>query len=356
MAPRFTICIPNYNYERYIGETIQGVLDQEDGDLEVIVADNCSTDRSVEIIRGFEDPRVKLFENQTNVGFARNLDMAAKHATGDIVIMVSSDDVVRPQALSTYRKVFDAVEDPDNTIVSSTFDVIDAEGSTIGRSGPRPEAFSDVDRDAQLQKVTGFVTHRADADVLLRRCLRSMTNPFNFASTAFPRKLYDRVEGYGGGRLMNPDKWFHWRLLQVAKAAVFVDEPLFCYRWHAANQTAQQAAEGALKYLVDEYATTLEMDGNALRTLGLERTDLVDAFVEYDIARHGLATLAKGQTVRAARILNFGRSTYPHAVRKNKKAAVLAALLRLGPVGARAAGLAYKFKSGRAPGTAAFSA
>ena len=68
------------------------------------------------------------------------------------------------------------------------------------------------------------------ADELLRRCLAQMNNPFNFAATCYPRRLYQAVEGYGAGRLINPDKYFHWKLLAVAERAYFVDRPLFAYR------------------------------------------------------------------------------------------------------------------------------
>ena len=59
------------------------------------------------------------------------------------------------------------------------------------------------------------------ADTLLRRSLVEMRNPFHFPSVAYPRSLWEEIEGYGGGRLINPDKDFHWRLLGVAERALF---------------------------------------------------------------------------------------------------------------------------------------
>ena len=52
-----------------------------------------------------------------------------------------------------------------------------------------------------------------------------MKNPFNFAATVYATELYRRVEGYGGGRLYNPDKWFHWKVLGAADMAYFIDAP-----------------------------------------------------------------------------------------------------------------------------------
>jgi len=119
---------------------------------------------------------------------------------------------------------------------------------------------------------------------------------------------------------------------------------LFAYRWHPQNQTAQQAANGSLKYLIDEYASTLEMDSALLDRVGMSRDDVARAFVEYDIARHGLATLARGQRERAQRILDFGRAAYPRFVRKNARARALSALLSLRPLGKGIAKRAYAFE------------
>ncbi len=70
------------NYERYLGRTIQSVLDQNDPDVEILVSDNASNDRSVEIVRGFADSRIRLRVNRCNVGFAGNSDRAAGMAEG----------------------------------------------------------------------------------------------------------------------------------------------------------------------------------------------------------------------------------------------------------------------------------
>ena len=73
---RFSVCIPNYNYGRYIGQTLESVLSQSYPHFEVIVADNASTDDSVRVVESFHDPRVRLIRNQYNIGFAPNRQTA----------------------------------------------------------------------------------------------------------------------------------------------------------------------------------------------------------------------------------------------------------------------------------------
>ena len=340
---KFSICIPNCNYERYLGRTIQSILDQDYQDLEVLVSDNASTDGSAALVRGFSDPRIQLHVNACNVGFAGNLDRSATMATGELMIMLSSDDLMRPSALSVYSALFKQLgQRGQRAIASASWDVIDANDKVTGATGPDSSLWTPADRRPELEAVVNAPVYGVRADELLARCLKQMKNPFNFAATVYARELYRAVEGYGGGRLYNPDKWFHWKVLGQAEMAYFIDRKLFAYRWHGDNQVAQESATSALKFLVDEYVSTLELDAALLARVGLSRDDLLDAFVEHDIARHGLATLAKGQPLRARRILDFGRAAYPTHVRRNRKARALRALLALGPVGQKLAARAYR--------------
>ncbi len=345
-SPRFSICIPNYNYERYLKQTLDSVLAQSAADtacdFEVLISDNASTDASVEVARAFGDPRIQVSQNACNVGFSANLDRAAARARGDVMLMLSSDDVCRPLALQTYARLFDML--PNNgaaAVVSSRVDVIDADGTTTSQIGPDTALWSPGSEDRALTQALGATVYRVRAADMAARCLASMKNPFNFLATAYPRVLYQKLEGYGAGRLVNPDKWFHWRLLGVADEVFYVDTPLFAYRWHDKNQSSQQDATGALKFLVDEYATTLEVDAALLAKAHMTREALVEAFVEHDIVRHGLATLARGNKAKARRVLDFGRAVYPWAVDKNPKAKILASLLAMDRVGVSVAKAAY---------------
>ena len=62
-APRVSVCIPVYNGEKYINKAIRSVLAQSFSDFEVVISDNASTDRTVEIIKSFSDNRIKLIES-----------------------------------------------------------------------------------------------------------------------------------------------------------------------------------------------------------------------------------------------------------------------------------------------------
>ena len=341
---KFSICIPNFNYEKYVGRTIQSVLASTYQDFEILVSDNASTDKSREVVQAVDDARIRLSVNACNVGFAGNLDRAARMATGEYMLMLSSDDLMKPTALETYRTLFDALKsDAPGAVITAACDVINPEDRTTASWGLlRGNIWRPSDRVSELESLVGAPVYRVAADEMLKRCLPNMQNPLYFLATIYPRALYHAVEGYGGGRCITPDKWFHWRLLGAAQSVLFVDKPLFGYRVHPANQNAQQSVLGALKDQVDDYLNTIEFDNALLLRLGLTREHLIEAFVEFGIARRALACLGRGDRQRAWRILTYGRACYPRHVRHNKNAWLLRALLALGPLGSWLGGRLYR--------------
>lgn len=332
---KFSICIPNYNYEKYVGRTIASVRAQTYTDWEILVSDNASSDQSVPVIQAFQDSRIKLTINACNVGFSGNLDRAARLATGDFMLMLSSDDLVRPAALETYHVLLKALGDAArDAVITSACDVIDPNDQVTGAWRlPGRNVWRESDRVPELELLVKAPVYRVPSAELLRRALPVMQNPLYFLATIYPRALYARIEGYGGGRSITPDKWFNWRLLDVAGDVFLIDRPLFAYRWHPANQAAQQSASGALKEQVDEYLNTIELDGKLLERAGISRKDLCQAFIEYGVAQRGLSCLGRGDAGRAKRILAFGKAAYPRQVWENRKAWALRGLLAAGPLG-----------------------
>jgi hypothetical protein len=336
---KFSVCIPNYNYARYLGRTIRSVLEQTHSDFEIVVSDNASTDESIAVVESFRDDRIRWSRNRCNVGFAGNLDRAVRPAVGDYLMLLSSDDLMRPDALATYAALLGALPpDRRETVVCASFDQIDADDRvTMTHLRPRHDVWRDSDRRADLENSVGAPVLSVAAGELLHRALPKMQNPLFFVSTAYARRYYEAIEGYGAGRTIGPDKWFHWRLLGAAQEAYLIEKPLFCYRWHSANQAAQEAESSALKYLVDEYAATFEIDSHLLGRAGLTRDAVVRAFIEYDIVRHGFSLVARGLRTRARRTIRFGAAAYPTQLRNNPRAWLLRALLATGPLGSAVA-------------------
>lgn len=90
---KVTVIIPVYNTEKYVGKCIESVVNQSYTNLEIILINDGSTDRSTEICAGYEkeDDRVWLFEQpNSGVSAARNLGLDL--ATGEYVLFIDSDD------------------------------------------------------------------------------------------------------------------------------------------------------------------------------------------------------------------------------------------------------------------------
>lgn len=333
-----SVMIPNFNYGRYIGETIDSVLVQAPRGVEVVVCDNASTDNSVEVVSGYRDDRVRLAVNPCNVGFASNLERVAAMAHGRRMLLLSSDDKMAPGAVSAYERLESALGAKAGGAVWGTQTaVIDSDGATIGRFDPDPKLWRDAVVDDELSAAVGYPVRAIPAADLLRRSLEMLRSPLPFLTTCYPRALHDVVGGYAGGRLINPDKWFLWKLLAVAETVYAIDHPLFQYRVHDAGQGPQEQRSGALKHLTDEYVATFNLPEPVLAKAGLDRGTLAAAFVEQDVALRGFRALAQGKRATARRGINFGLAAYPNLVRKNPKVWALRALLSLGPVGTQVA-------------------
>lgn len=337
----FSICIPNYNYEQYLGITLESVLQQSNPNFEIVVADNQSTDRSVAIIAEYAakhpDAEIRWQINKTNLGFAGNLDQVAQMAKQPYLIMLSSDDVVKSEALATYQKLIDQLPKASTFILTSAIDTIDSEGqlmkTTYAKDAYR-QLWQTDDKEEQLSAALGFPVYKVPSSLLLKRMIQTSSNPFNFCATCYPFEEYEAAGGYGGSRLMNPDKWFHWRLLTKVEYAYFLDYPLFQYRWHAKNQTAQEKNSGHLKFIVDEYRTSMEANRDLLNHAQLTTKEVQQAFIDNIIFRHGLAELSKGLWLKSFRIYFFGWAAYPKIMfSKAGKSLAYKLLLLTGPIG-----------------------
>ncbi len=97
MNPRFSVIIPAYNAEKYLAQTIESVFSQTDQSYEVIVVDDGSTDRTLQILRSFE-PRIKVL-SKPNGGPASARNAAIKNSSGDYLAFLDSDDLWMPGKL-----------------------------------------------------------------------------------------------------------------------------------------------------------------------------------------------------------------------------------------------------------------
>ncbi len=311
VKPLFSICIPNFNYGRYLKLTCESVLAQESKNYEIVIADNRSTDGSIEFIEAFAENNasVRFTINPVNLGFAGNLEKVTSLASGTHYILLSSDDLMNPGALSSYEKLIQLTG--ETSIIGSSVVKVNSAGEIFERCTPDAQFWIATDIDQALSSNMGVTIYKVQAVEMLRRCLTTMGNPYYFLTVCYPASLFRKAGGYGGGRMYNPDKWFNWKLFSEADYVYLIDEPLFSYRWHQQNQVALETSFGHLKYLVDEYRNTIEATDRMIAGSGLSRDEIEKAFINRDIYRHGIGEFSKGRWLKSLRIFFFGLSTFP---------------------------------------------
>ena len=99
--------LPAYNSERFIGEAIASVLSQTRPPDEVVVVDDASSDRTVEVARGFSDPRVRVLVNGRNSGPGASRNRGVEASSGEYLAFLDADDVWLPHHVATLAGALD---------------------------------------------------------------------------------------------------------------------------------------------------------------------------------------------------------------------------------------------------------
>lgn len=129
--PTVSFLCPAYNHSKYVAEFLQSLFAQTRSDWELIIVDDCSSDNTVEVIRKFSDPRIKLICHQTNQGINAGLNDAFSVSTGKYVSFVASDDLVQPEYVQMVAETFH--EHPENGYLMVALSRMDENGRDLRR-------------------------------------------------------------------------------------------------------------------------------------------------------------------------------------------------------------------------------
>lgn len=130
-VPLASVGLPVYNGEAFLEDAIRSTLGQTLQDLELILCDNASSDRTAEICRDYaaSDPRVRYFRNPRNLGAAANYNLAFSHARGRYFKWLAHDDRMMPSFLAKTCRV---LEERSNVVLCNTVvSYIDSAGDPI---------------------------------------------------------------------------------------------------------------------------------------------------------------------------------------------------------------------------------
>lgn len=113
---KISVCIATYNGEKFISEQINSILEQIQDNDEIIISDDGSTDSTLEIVRNFNDNRIKIINNAGKKGYTPNFQNALKQASGEIIFISDQDDVWLP---GKYNAVVENLENYDLVVTNS---------------------------------------------------------------------------------------------------------------------------------------------------------------------------------------------------------------------------------------------
>ncbi|MEH3067206.1 MAG: glycosyltransferase [Aeromicrobium erythreum] len=149
-----SIVMPAFNAERYIADAIRSALSQTYTALELIIVDDKSSDRTVQVAREFSsDPRLRVIEQPTNLGPAQARNRALREARGRYIALLDADDVWEETKIQRQIATLSSSAAP---LTYSEYDLIDEHGRVIGNSGSLAErvSYSQLLRGCIIQNST----------------------------------------------------------------------------------------------------------------------------------------------------------------------------------------------------------
>lgn len=124
-----SVCIPTYNGELYLKEQLDSILNQTHAVDEIIISDDSSSDKTVQIIKSYNDPKIILFENQQFSSPIFNLEFALKQAKGKYIFLADQDDIWMKNKVELFLEKLEL-----SKLVISDGEVINQSGELISSS------------------------------------------------------------------------------------------------------------------------------------------------------------------------------------------------------------------------------
>jgi len=126
-----SIAMCTYNGERFITEQLKSIIEQSLKNIEIIITDDCSSDKTIQIIKKFQeqDSRIKLYQNKSNLGFIKNFEKAISLCNGEYIALADQDDIWKLNKLEIFLK-----EIKDNLLIYSDAELIDKDSKKLHKT------------------------------------------------------------------------------------------------------------------------------------------------------------------------------------------------------------------------------
>jgi glycosyltransferase involved in cell wall biosynthesis len=216
---RVSVVMGAYNGERFLRAAIESILDQTFRDFELIVIDDCSTDRTPQMLSEFKDERMRVIRNERNLGIAETTNKGIAAARGDYIALQDHDDISLPTRLECQVAFLDG--NANVGMVGSDCNIID-EAGTISPGWPVKYD------DAELKWA------------LLWRC------PFFHTSVMVRRSDIEEVGGYSSEpRYRFSEDYDLMSRIAFRHAVANIPQQLACWRMHKTSASHRNVSQQA---------------------------------------------------------------------------------------------------------------
>ncbi|WP_426350476.1 glycosyltransferase [Alloiococcus sp. CFN-8] len=214
--PLVSICIPTYNSANFLERTLDSVLKQSYKNLEIVIVDDCSQDNTVEIVKKYTDPRVRLYINDKNKGLTGNWNRSVEEASGEYIKLLCADDIIYEHCVEKEVEAF-----KDNPIVSmvvSNTHIVNSQDKITLKQ-------KKLSREGVYSGKT-----------LAKKSIRFKNYYGAPCSTLFKKELFQRIGGFDNALKLIPD-FDLWLRLSYEGDIYFIDEYLSAFRVHSVSNT-----------------------------------------------------------------------------------------------------------------------
>jgi len=269
---KVSVCLPVFNGRRFLRAAIETVLAQTHKDFEVLVADDCSEDDSLQVAQELaaRDNRLVVWKNDKRLGLFANYNACIERASGEYIKLFAQDDLLIPNNLETHLDLFS--KNTDVALVTGSRNI-------IGESGQLVETLGQFDEDRTIP-----------GDEVI---VQNLTNYCNWVGepscVSFPTKL--RGTGFDTTLFHYGDVEYWFRIIENGKL-FYTSQPLCSFRRHEGSATRRNMRSmnfiADLAYMGDKYREYLESKGVSRQQYWEKMVDTISPWVYSMVDDEGL--------------------------------------------------------------------
>lgn len=291
MSTFVQVIIPNYNHASYLTERLKSIALQAYGTFQAVVLDDCSADKSRDIIDAFvkTDSRFSKYYNTVNSGSTFvQWNQGVAMARSEYIWIAESDDSADPRLLQTLIAKLDA--DPEIVLAYCQSNRMNAEGEV---TGSWLDFTADLDTEGLFN--TDFLL---DGKEYIRRFLIHRNSIPNASAVLFRKSVFEKVGGAPVHLKTNGD-WLTWLKMLCFGKVAYVAAPYNYFRYHNKSVIARAHQNKDRGTYHEQYDTAMRKEFGAFLKqqaidLAAEVLQTNSCYISLDLGHKGLYEIKKG--------------------------------------------------------------